>query len=139
MTSRDELLLTAIRARVMTSASLPATRAWLNTAPQPAQPTGSDAWCADYVILCDTRGVALGPNPRSRTELLYQLSLRVPKGSSAFALLGMLSDVKDALRGGGLLAVGADPVTLLDLRTAFPPDPTWLHGALTISLHYDHA
>ena len=136
--TRMESVLTALRTRLLTVATLPAVLAWQNTA---LTPDPSQAFVADYVLTMDTQNIELGPTPRARTTLLYQVSVRTPVNTGAHPALALASAITDAFRTGGLVITSTgEPMTLLDLRVGpFLQDPSWLHVPITLSLHFDHA
>lgn len=134
--TRLESILTALRARLLTVTTLPDARAWQNTAltPDPSAP-----FVADYMLTMDTQNIELGPTPRARTTLLYQVSVRVPVNTGAHPALAIASAIADAFRTGGLVYVNAEPMTLLDERIGpLLQDASWFHVPISFSLHFDH-
>lgn len=138
-TNRGEALLNALRVVLLTVAGLPTARLWQN---QRAELMPTAASVADEILLWDTRARELGSNATGawrRSEVLYRVQLRVPKGTDAHAMLALMMSVQDAFYTAAM-TIDGQPVTIEDIRVGpVLPEPHTLYAPVAVALTFDHA
>lgn len=135
-TNRGDELLIALRTRLVSVASLPAVRVWMNTSGGVPSPTVASV--EDRIITFDTARREVGPTAGGRTEVTYRVTLRVPRGTDAHSAFAIAVAIQDAFTGA-TLTVGGNLVTLEDSRVGPEiTDSQFLTLPIYLSLTFDH-
>ena len=136
-TNRGDELLSVLRTRLLTVASLPAARAWQN---QRFEPTPGSAFVEDGLVTIDTERRETGPSAWGRTTALYRVAIRVPTGTDAFAALSLGVAITDAFTNGATLTVLGNLLVVITTRTGpLLNEGEWYLVPVYLSVTFDHA
>jgi hypothetical protein len=138
-TNRGDALLQALRTVLLTVSGLPAQRMWQN---QRAEPTPTASSVEDEILLWDTRARELGSASNgawARSDVLYRVKVRVPKGTDAHVLFALVVAIGDAFRTA-TMSIDGQTVTVEDIRTGpVLTESQSLYAPINLALTFDHA